>query len=146
MSMEFDPTPSQDPDQTGSPVSTLPRSTTPAVDRTQAAPAPGKPRGGLRLGELIWLCLAVVDAFLALDYVFRAIAINGDGFSGVVTRVGNALASPFAGLFGAGAPRVGHTVFWAAPLAIVIYSLAGLVLARLIHLVSGPLRRRQARA
>ncbi|MGH7759716.1 MAG: hypothetical protein ACREN7_10425, partial [Candidatus Dormibacteria bacterium] len=54
---------------------------------------------GLRLGELVLLSVLIVDAFLALDFVFRATALAYDGFVSVVTTVGNALASPFAGIF-----------------------------------------------
>jgi hypothetical protein len=99
------------------------------------------PKRGHQLSELILLCVAVVDAFLALDFVFRATAVSRDGFVGVVTRVGDALASPFAGLFRPGVPPVGHTTFWAALLALAIYTIAALILIRLIHLLTSPLRR-----
>jgi hypothetical protein len=47
------------------------------------------------LGELDWLCLAVADAFLALDSILQPLAIRGDGSIGLVDRVGEALASPW---------------------------------------------------
>ncbi|HVB13417.1 MAG TPA: hypothetical protein VNH38_01495 [Candidatus Dormibacteraeota bacterium] len=114
---------------------------------TEVGPRPQRPRKasawrGFRVSELILLSVAVVDAFLALDFVFRASAVGGDGFVSVVDRVGGALASPFAGIFRPGVPSVGHTTFWAALLAVAIYTVAALVLVRLIHLVSSPLRRR----
>jgi hypothetical protein len=43
-------------------------------------------------------------------------------------------------------PQVGHTTFWAAPLALAIYTVAALVLLRLIHLLTSPLRRRAGNA
>ncbi len=97
--------------------------------------------GGFRISELILLSVLVVDAFLALDFVFRATAVHGGGFVSVVDRVGGALASPFAGIFKAGVPQVGHTTFWAALLALAVYTLAALVLVRLVHLLSSPFRR-----
>jgi len=97
---------------------------------------------GYRLGELVLLSVAIVDAFLALDFVFRATAVSQDGFVSVVDRVGGALASPFAGIFRSGVPQLGHTTYWAALLALAVYTLAALVLLRLLHLLSSPIRRR----
>lgn len=138
MSMQF----GADQDPGRAPVGTQERVPEEPLTAPQRQPAVVT-RGGSRhrLGELIWLCLLVVDAFLALDFLFRALALTRDGFTGIVERIGGALASPFAGLFGAGVPRVGHTDFWAALLALVVYSLAALVLLRLLDLVSRPLRR-----
>ncbi|MGC1184630.1 MAG: hypothetical protein WBA31_05685 [Candidatus Dormiibacterota bacterium] len=115
----------------------------PSTQRAETAPTGSKPSRvrGFRISELILLSVLVVDAFLALDFVFRATAVGRDGFVSIVDRVGGALASPFAGIFRAGVPQVGHTTFWAALLALAIYTLAALVLVRLIHLVSRPLRR-----
>jgi len=118
--------------------------TKPAASPEVGERRPGKssPWRGFRVGELILLSVAIVDAFLALDFVFRATAATDDGFVSVVSRVGGALASPFAGIFRPGVPQVGHTTFWAAILALAIYTVAALVLLRLIHLVSNPLRSR----
>jgi roadblock/LC7 domain-containing protein len=81
--------------------------------------------------------LAVVDAFLALDFVFRAIAAQDAGFVNVVSRVGNALASPFTGIFSHQVvPQVDHTTFWAALVAIVIYTVGVWILLRLLTLLS----------
>ena len=128
-----------------------PNAPQPVRTEQQPAPSPGTsrqrrpgkvaPKRGHQLSELILLCVAVVDAFLALDFVFRATAVSRDGFVGVVARVGDALASPFAGLFRPGVPAVGHTTFWAALLALAIYTIAALILIRLIHLLTSPLRR-----
>ncbi len=101
---------------------------------------------GYRIGELILLSVSVVDAFLALDFVFRAGATSHGGFVSVVDRVGGALASPFAGIFRPGVPQVGHTTYWAALLALVVYTVAAMVLLRLMHLVTSPRRHRPAAA
>ncbi len=120
------------------PATTRRRASAPAASSTVVAP-----RGGYRLGELVWLCLAVVDAFLGLDFLFRAVAVSNSGFVAVVVRVGDALASPFAGIFArASLPQVDHTTFWAALLAIVVYTVAAWVLLRLVRLLAGPSYRR----
>lgn len=143
MSMEAPPTDTQDP-----PVSTTqPAYTTrPApvqgseVRETKVAPQRTGPSAHDRLSELIGLAILVVDLFLALDFVFRAVAVSRDGFVQVVDRVGNALASPFAGIF-KNSHAVGHTTFWAALIALVVYTLAALILIRIVHLLTSPLRR-----
>ncbi|MGC2191347.1 MAG: hypothetical protein WA751_03325 [Candidatus Dormiibacterota bacterium] len=100
--------------------------------------AAGPPRR-LPVGELVWLCLAVVDAFLALDFLLRALAARASGLVGVVNRVGNLLAKPFVGVFNRpGVPRVDHTTFWAALVAIVVYTVAAWILIRLLRLVAAP--------
>ncbi len=111
---------------------------------SKAAPVAYRPAGvgGFRLRELIWLSVAVVDAFLGLDFLFRAIAAGPSGFVSVVERVGDALASPFAGLFSSSVPQVGHTTDWAALVAIVVYTLAALIVARLVAIFSRPVFRR----
>lgn len=99
------------------------------------------PSARARLRELIGLAILVVDLFLALDFVFRAVAASRDGFVQVVDRVGDALASPFAGIFHTN-HAVGHTTFWAALIALVVYTLAALILIRIIHLITSPMRTR----
>lgn len=111
----------------------------PAGTGRQKAAAPPSVRGASRLPELVWLCLAVVNAFLALDFLLRALAATDSSAVGVVITVGNALASPFAGAFqGQTVPHVGHTAFWAALLAVVVYTLAASLLLRLLRVLAGP--------
>ncbi|MGA9919924.1 MAG: hypothetical protein WBR23_01495 [Candidatus Dormiibacterota bacterium] len=142
MSMEVQAPPERQPSPAAAPAVGSP----PAVARTEAGrpsrAAKASSRRGYRLGELILLSVAIVDAFLALDFVFRATAVSQDGFVSVVDRVGGALASPFAGLFRPGVPQVGHTTYWSALLAVAVYTVAALVLLRLLHLLSSPVRRR----
>jgi hypothetical protein len=125
-------TPAASPATADAPDATTSPSSAPAV---ATAGGPGR----TRLGEFIWLCLAVVDTFLALDFLLRAIAARDSGFVGVVSRIGNALASPFVGVFNRqGLPRVDHTSFWAALLAIVIYTVAAWIVLRLLRLMAAP--------
>jgi hypothetical protein len=114
---------------------------------TPATRTPAAKSGGRRIGELIWLSLGVVDAFLALDFLFRALAESDSGFVAVVSRVGNALASPFNGILsGHNVPHVDHTTFWAALLALVVYTVAAWILLRLLRVLTGSGRRHIARA
>ncbi|HVC22780.1 MAG TPA: hypothetical protein VNH82_05065 [Candidatus Dormibacteraeota bacterium] len=110
----------------------IPDTPTPATSSTAAG-------RGFRLGELIWLCLAVVDLFLALDFGLRAIAAGDSSFVQVVINVGNWLAGPFVGVLShRTTPAVAHTTFWAALVAIVIYTLAAWLLIRLLRVLASP--------
>jgi hypothetical protein len=144
-SMETPPTYTQDPSATTTTATEPAYTSQPApvqkseVRETKVVRQRTGPSAHDRLGELIALAILVVDLFLALDFVFRAVAASRDGFVQVVDRVGNALASPFAGIFKNG-HAVGHTTFWAALIALVVYSLAALILIRIVHLVTSPMR------
>jgi hypothetical protein len=143
-SMETPPTYTQDPPATtasGPAYTAPPAAVQPSeVGKTKVVRRRTGPSAHDRLSELIGLAIFVVDLFLALDFVFRAIAASRDGFVLVVDRVGGALASPFAGIFKNSHP-VGHTTFWAALVALGVYTLAALILIRIVHLVTSPMRR-----
>lgn len=121
--------------ETGPPVADAPSM---SETHTPATSSPVAARG-FRLGELIWLCLAVVDLFLALDFGLRAIAAGDSSFVQVVTNVGDWLAGPFVGVLShRTTPAVAHTTFWAALVAIVIYTLAAWLLIRLLRVLASP--------
>lgn len=104
MSMETPPTETSDPPATTTTQPAQVQKT--EVRDTRVVREPVGSSAHDRLGELIAIAILVVDAFLALDFVFRALAVGRDGFVQVVDRVGDALASPFAGIF-KGHPRRG---------------------------------------
>ncbi len=109
---------------------------TAAVAPTSSVPAPALIGGRLR--EFIWLSAGVVDAFLALDFLFRALGSVGGGFVNVVTEVGGVLASPFSGIVrGASPPTVGHTADWPVLVAIVVYTAAAWIAARMCLILLG---------
>jgi len=89
--------------------------------------------------ELLWLCTAVVDALLAFDFLFRALASRNTGFVGAVMQIGDALSRPFRGvLSGRSLPDVDHTSYWQALVAIVIYTLAVALLLQFLRLLARP--------
>lgn len=144
-SMDTPPTYTQDPPATttsGRPV--YPTQSTPvqksAVRDRSVVRQPTGPSAHDRLSELIVLAILVVDLFLALDFVFRAVLASRDGFVQIVLRVGDALAGPFAGIF-TNTNAAGHATFWAALIALAVYTVAALILLRIIHLVTSPIRR-----
>ena len=110
---------------------TATRRPTPRRDPSLAADLGG------RLRDLTWLASAVVDLFLALDFVLRALSAPKDGFVAVVTRTGDALASPFMGIVSGSAPRLGLTHDWPLVLAVVVYTLAAWLLVRVLAILFG---------
>jgi len=88
---------------------------------------------------LLWLSTAVVDAILAFDFIFRALAARDTGFVGAVVEIGDALSTPFRGILsGRSLLYVDHTSYWQALVAIVIYTLAVALLLQFLRLVARP--------
>jgi YggT family protein len=82
--------------------------------------------------EFVWLIAGIVIAFLALDFVFHATGANDVGFAAFVFSVGKVLAAPFAGIFTTTYAAHGNLVIWADVLAMVIYALVALVIAKVV--------------
>ena len=113
----------------------------PAAAGGPSSSGPALARVGGRIREFIWLSAAVVDAFLALDFLFKALGSVGGGFVSVVAEVGGALGSPFSGLVrGAPTPTVGHTADWPVLVAIVVYTAAAWIAARMCLVLLGQAR------
>jgi hypothetical protein len=95
--------------------------------------------GGSRAVQVVWLILGVVDVILALDFIFRAAGGANTGFAHYVYRIGGWLAGPFDGIFTNTAIVNGRTfIRWADVLAVVIYSLVALAIAKLVQIISRP--------
>jgi len=109
------------------------------IETPASARRPDAPPRAFPIVELLWLCLAVVDAILALDFIFRALAAQDVGFVGAMVAIGNALARPFRGvLSGRSLPVVDHTSYWEALVAIVVYTLAVALLLQFLRLIARP--------
>ncbi|MHB1639979.1 MAG: hypothetical protein ACYCUD_09105 [Candidatus Dormibacteria bacterium] len=91
----------------------------------------------VRIRDLTWLTVGVVDLFLALDFVLRAVSAPADGFVSLVTRIGNALGSPFSGIFRGHAPHLGSTGDWPLILALAVYTVAAWLLVRFSAVLLG---------
>ncbi|MGH7721626.1 MAG: hypothetical protein ACRENL_02170 [Candidatus Dormibacteria bacterium] len=94
---------------------------------------------GYRTIQLIWLIAGVVDIILALDFIFRAVNANNTGFAHYIYRLGGWLAAPFAGIFNSSTVANGTTVYrWSDVLAVVIYTVAAWILAKLVRIITTP--------
>lgn len=92
---------------------------------------------GYRAIQLIWLIVGVIDIILALDFIFKAANANNTGFAHYIYRLAGWLAAPFSGIFNNTATN--GTVFrWADVLAIVIYSVAGWIVTKLVRITATP--------
>lgn len=109
---------------------------------TETSPSTQRPKAPARafpIVELLWLCLAVVDAILVFDFILRALAARDVGFVGTVVAIGDALARPFRGVIsGRSLPVVDHTSYWEALVAIVVYTLAVALLLQFLRLIARP--------
>jgi hypothetical protein len=92
---------------------------------------------GSRLTQLIWLLAGVADIILALDFIFKAANANNTGFAHYIYRLGGWLAAPFNGIFNNTATN-GTVYRWADVLAVVIYTVAAWILARLVTITAAP--------
>ena len=99
---------------------------------------------GFRGRQTVWVCIAIVDLFLALDFIFFAAGANDTGFASLVYTIGGALAAPFRGIFNITTAPHGHPLQWADLLAILIYTLAAWIVNRLILIATTPSDRRGA--
>lgn len=101
---------------------------------------------GFRGRQLVWVSIAIVDLFLALDFIFFAAGANNVGFGSIVYTVGGALAMPFRGIFNITTAPQHHPLQWADILAIVIYTIAAWLVNRLILVATTPSNRTGAPA
>jgi hypothetical protein len=92
------------------------------------------------LASLVWLAVGIVDTILVLDFVFRLIGANDEGFVHGVYVVGSTLASPFNGIFASVAHQFPYTFTWSDLVALVLCTMAGWLVVRLIR-AAGPRRR-----
>ena len=86
---------------------------------------------GFRTRQLVWISIVVVDLILALRFAFIALSANDVGFVAAMRRAGAALAYPFRGVFGDTLSN-GHRYQWVNVVAIVVYTVAAWIVARLV--------------
>jgi hypothetical protein len=79
--------------------------------------------------------VAIVNAVLLLDFVFRLIGAKDDGFAHAVFSIGSTMASPFDGIFANVAPLGGYVLRWSDLVVVLLCTLAGFVITRLLRLV-----------
>lgn len=93
---------------------------------------------GFRLVQLVWLIVGVVDAILALHFIFRAVGANNTGFAHYIYRLGSSLAAPFEGIFTNTVAKGTTVIHWADLLAIVVYTIAAWIVAKLVRILATP--------
>lgn len=87
---------------------------------------------GYRARQIVWLCLGIVNAILALRFIFLAAGAGDSGFSGFIYAAGSALAAPFRGIIGTTTAGNGHPLEWADLVAIAVYSVAAWIVAKIV--------------
>jgi hypothetical protein len=87
---------------------------------------------GYRARQIVWLCAGIVNAILALRFIFLAAGAEDSGFAGFIYAAGSALAAPFRGIIGTSSAGNGHPLEWADLVAIAIYTLAAWIVAKIV--------------
>ncbi|HUY96904.1 MAG TPA: hypothetical protein VMW47_04650 [Verrucomicrobiae bacterium] len=93
---------------------------------------------GWRWTEAVWLAIGIVDIVLAMDFVFKILAAANTGFVSFVAKLAGSIAAPFQGIFSEQTLTSGHVTHWADVVAIIVYTIAAYIVARLIMLIAGP--------
>lgn len=84
--------------------------------------------------RIVWFIIGLINAIIALRFVFLLLGANrGAGFTDFIYSLSAPLVAPFVGIFGE--PVYGQSVFeMSSILAIIIYTLIGFAIAKLITL------------
>ncbi|MDQ2960493.1 MAG: hypothetical protein M3R48_05515 [Candidatus Dormibacteraeota bacterium] len=130
-------------DAVGPPPAPAGSAVVPAAGTTTTATSVGATRtmvspGGYRAVQFVWLIAGVLDIILALDFVFRAASAADTGFYHYVYALGSRLARPFNGIFNAKAAFGQSQLRWADVVGIVVFSLAGWIVVKVIRIVTTP--------
>jgi hypothetical protein len=88
-----------------------------------------------RATQLIWLLLGILEAALALRFVFKLIGVNpANTFATLLYNVTDLFVTPFASL--TGAPAAGGMVLEISTfLAMIVYLLIGWALERIVYVL-----------
>lgn len=85
--------------------------------------------------QLIWLFLGILEAALALRFLFKLIGVNeANTFASFLYGLTNLFVAPFASLTGAPS-TAGMTFEFSTLIAMIIYALIGWALERLVYVL-----------
>ncbi len=85
--------------------------------------------------QLIWLLLGILEAALALRFVFKLIGVNAaNTFASFLYGLTDFFVAPFASL--TGAPAAGNMVFeFSTLIAMAVYALVAWAIERLVYVI-----------
>ena len=88
---------------------------------------------------------ARIDGLAAgIVFIFRAAGAADVGFGAFVYTIGGALAAPFAGIFKTASTTSGTVIVWADILAVVVYAIAAVIVAKVVSMSTDQRARRSA--
>lgn len=100
-----------------------------------------------KITQLIWLLLGILEAVLALRFIFKLVGVNAaNPFATLLYNVTGLFVAPFASL--TGAPAAGSMVFeFSTIIAMIVYLLIAWALERIVYVLlyrpRGPVSTRQ---
>src|SRR5258706_4892690 len=109
-----------------------PPGTAPVAGRSMYAGRTAVVPVGYRARQLVWLAAGIVNAILALRFIFLGAGAEDSGFAGFIYAAGSALVAPFRGIIGTSSAGNGHPLEWADLVAIAIYTLAAWIVAKIV--------------
>ena len=88
-----------------------------------------------RIKSAVWLAAGVVDAIMALDFIFKLLASADVGFIAFISGLAAPLSAPFRGVL-TSSVSTGHYAYWADVAGIVIYTIAAGIVVALIGIMA----------
>ena len=86
--------------------------------------------------QIVWWIAGVMDAILAFDFIFRAASAANVGFVSFIYAIADPLAAPFDAIFGTSVSRGVYVIRWGDLVAMAVYTLIALAIARLIGILA----------
>ena len=117
------------------------------VKTTEQESGQGERVATFKATQIIWLVLAILEAVLALRFIFLLIGVNGDNpFAAFLYNLTQIFVAPFLSL--TGTPVAGRMVFeFPTLIAMVVYGLIAWGIERIVYLIfyrpRGPVSVRQ---
>ncbi len=96
-----------------------------------------------RARQLVWLAAGVVDAILALDFLFKLIGSSQVGFVSFIGGMATGLSAPFRGVLATNVTAGTHLAYWPDVVGIIVYTLAAWIVVTLVGIALAPRARAQ---
>ena len=98
---------------------------------------------GFRARQLVWLAAGVVDAILALDFLFKLIGASSVGFVSFIGGMATGLSAPFRGVLATSVTAGAHVAYRPDVVGIVVYTMAAWIVVALVNIALAPRPRAQ---
>lgn len=114
--------------------------TTEQVEQVSVDPYATARRTLYRVGQVVWLILALIEGLLAIRFILRLLGANSSaGFAQFIYGLTSPFIAPFVGLFGT--PKFDTSVFeFTTLVAMIVYVLLAWVILKIATMIFGETR------